>query len=248
MKRALHQSFDIAVLIAALLIVWQLLYEFAGEIALTSPIQTVLYSLELLSSPSFWPHLQETGLAVLQGLAIAVAGGLLIGLTLGAHRLSGEVAEPVLIALYSIPKITLYPIILLFFGIGMPSKVAFGAIHGIIPIAIFSMNAMRNMKPVYLRTARAMRLGPWSLASTVLFPAAIPEIFTGFRVGFALTLVGTLMGEMFGSQRGLGYLLMQGMGVHNMAIIMAVTLQLVLFAAVVSIALMYIDRRLHKFT
>lgn len=247
MKRFILQAADIAILIATLVVAWQVLYWFAGDVALTSPLQTVVYSLELMASPSFWPHLRETGLAVLQGLAIAVVGGLLIGLTLGIHRLSGEVAEPILIALYSIPKITLYPIILLFFGIGMPAKVAFGAIHGIIPIAIFSMNAMRNIKPVYLRTAKVMRLGPWQLARTVLFPAAIPEIFTGFRVGFALTLVGTLMGEMFGSQRGLGFLLMRGMGVHDMAIIMAVTLQLVLFAAVVSIVLMQIDHRLHKF-
>jgi NitT/TauT family transport system permease protein len=226
-------------------VAWQVLYWFAGDVALTSPLQTVVYSLELMASPSFWPHLRETGLAVLQGLAIAVVGGLLIGLTLGVHRLSGEVAEPVLIALYSIPKITLYPIILLFFGIGMPAKVAFGAIHGIIPIAIFSMNAMRNIKPVYLRTAKAMRLGPWQLARTVLFPA-IPEIFTGFRVGFALTLVGTLMGEMFGSQRGLGFMILRSMERHDVATLMAVALLLFLFATISGWILLVVDRRLHR--
>ena len=68
-----------------------------------------------------------------------------IGLTLGASRLAGEVAEPILVALYSIPKVTLYPVILLVFGIGMPAKVAFGAIHGIVPISLFAMNAIRNI-------------------------------------------------------------------------------------------------------
>jgi NitT/TauT family transport system permease protein len=247
MKRAafLRQSFDILILLVIILGGWQALYWYAGDVALTSPVATVQHTLQLLASPRFWPHLQETGLAVLQGLVIAVISGLAIGLTLGVHRFSGEVAEPILVAFYSIPKITLYPIILLAFGIGMPAKVAFGAIHGFVPIAIFSMNAMRNMKPVYLRTARTLRLRPWDLARTILFPAALPEIFTGFSVGFALTLVGTLMGEMFGSQRGLGYLLMIAMGVHDMATIMSVTLLLVVFAAVVSIALMEIDHRLH---
>jgi NitT/TauT family transport system permease protein len=247
MKRGafFRQSFDIIVLLAVIVGAWQALYWYAGDIALTSPYDTVKHAATLLASPRFWPHLHETGLAVLQGLVIAVVSGLAIGLTLGVHRFSGEVAEPILVAFYSIPKITLYPIILLFFGIGMSAKVAFGAIHGFIPIAIFSMNAMRNMKPVYLRTARTMRLGPWDLARTILFPAALPEIFTGFSVGFALTLVGTLMGEMFGSQRGLGYLLMTAMGVHDMATIMSVTLLLVVFAATVSIILMEIDHRLH---
>ena len=65
-----------------------------------------------------------------------------------------------LVALYSIPKLTLYPIVLLAFGIGMPAKIAFGAIHGIVPIAIFALGAVRNLNPVYLKTARVMRMPP----------------------------------------------------------------------------------------
>jgi NitT/TauT family transport system permease protein len=247
-RPVLRQGMDILILVVAVLACWQLLYQFAGEIALTSPWETALTASEMMVTPSFWPHLEETGLAFLQGYAIAALAGLAIGLLLGVHRLSGEVAEPILVALYSIPKITLYPIILLFFGIGMPAKVAFGAIHGVIPVAIFAMNAMRNIKPVYLRTGRALRLGPWALTRTILLPAAVPEVFTGLRVGFALTLVGTLMGEMFGSQRGLGYILMQAMGVHNMRTIMSVTLILVLFATAVSVLMLRIDRRLHQST
>lgn len=247
-RSAVRQSFDILVLIALMALAWQALYEYAGEVALTSPLETAALSSQLIASPDFWPHLEETGLAFVQGLVIAIVCGLAIGLTLGAHRFSGEVAEPILVALYSIPKITLYPIILLFFGIGMPAKVAFGAIHGIIPIAIFSMGAIRNINPIYLRTARVMRVGPWALARTILFPAAIPEIFTGIRVGFALTLVGTLLGEMFGSQRGLGYLLMIAMGTHDMAVIMSITLLLVVFSVLVSVILLSVDRYLHRFT
>ena len=58
----------------------------------------------------------------------------------------------------------------------------------------------------------------------MLLPASIPEIFTGIRIGFSLTLIGTLLGEMFASQRGLGYLLIQAIGLHNIQVIMAVTL------------------------
>ena len=84
------------------------------------------------------------------------------------------------------------------------------------------------------------------MVGTILFPAALPEIVTGFRVGFSLTLIGTLLGEMFAAQRGLGYLLMTAIGLHNVDLIMAVTLLLVLFAASVSTVLLAIDRRLHR--
>jgi NitT/TauT family transport system permease protein len=156
------------------------------------------------------------------------------------------VFEPVLVAFYSVPKITLYPIILLAFGLGLPAKIAFGTIHGVVPVAIFTMGAVRNLNPILLKTARVMRLGPQALVGSVLLPAALPEIFTGIRVGFSLTLIGTLLGEMFGSQRGLGYLLMNAIGLQNVQLIMAVTLLIVLFAASVSTLLIVIDHRLHR--
>jgi NitT/TauT family transport system permease protein len=152
----------------------------------------------------------------------------------------------VLVSFYSVPKITLYPIVLLAFGIGMPAKIAFGVIHGIVPMAIFTMTAVRTVKPVLLKTARVMRLRQREVVRTIIIPSALPEIVTGIRVSFSLTLIGTLLGEMFGSQRGLGFLLMTAIGLQNVRMIMAVTLLLVLFAATVSVALLAIDRRLHR--
>ena len=152
-----------------------------------------------------------------------------------------------LVALYSIPKVTLYPVILLIFGIGMPAKVAFGAIHGIVPISIFALDAVRNINPVYLRAARVMRLSPLRICSrTCCCRRRIPEIVTGIRIGFSLTLIGTLLGEMFASQRGLGHLLMQAMGLHNIERILALTLLLVVFAAGINALLLALDRRLHR--
>ena len=237
---------DPLLLIAIVLAAWQLLYFYAGDVALTSPLATFRQLGTMLQDPRFLPHVQETMLAFAQGFSIAVLLGLAIGATLGAHRLTGEVAEPILVALYSIPKVTLYPVILLIFGIGMPAKVAFGAIQGIVPVSLFALNAIRNIKPVYTKSARVLRLRPHALVKDILLPAALPEIVTGIRVGFSLTLVGTLLGEMFGAQRGLGFLLLQAMSIHNMRAIMAVTLLLVILAAAVNAVLLAIERRLRE--
>lgn len=236
---------NMVLLIAALVAGWQLLYWRVGDIAMRSPLETVRFTLSMISGEQFGGHLAESLKAFSAALAIAVVTGLLVGLWLGFHRLSRDVLEPVLVALYSIPKITLYPILLLMFGLGISAKIAFGAIHGIIPIALFTITSVRNIKPVLIKTGRVMGLSTWGMFRSVLFPAAIPEIFTGLRVGFALTLIGTVLGEMFASQRGLGYLLKTAIGLHNVDQIMGVTFLLVLFAATVSAILLAIDRRLH---
>ena len=237
---------DPLLLLVLVLLLWEILYLLVGDVALRSPAATARNLGAMLGDTRFLPHIRETLLAFVQGFAIAVVVGLLIGVALGAARFAGEVAEPILVALYSIPKVTLYPVILLIFGIGMPAKVAFGAIHGIVPISIFAMNAVRNINPTHLRTARVMGLSPSALAWKILVPAALPEIVTGIRVGFSLALIGTLLGEMFGSQRGLGHLLMQAMSLHNIERILALTLLLVVFAAGVNAMLLAVDRHLHR--
>ena len=103
---------------------------------------------------------------------------------------------------------------------------------------------MRNVRPVLIKTGRVFKLDKFDMIRSILMPAALPEIFTGLRIGFSLTLIGTLLGEMFASQRGLGFLLMNAIGLHNTDLLMAITTLLVAFAATVSIVLLHIDRRL----
>ncbi|WP_026380864.1 ABC transporter permease [Afifella pfennigii] len=242
----MRQILDSLLLVLALALVWQGLYWLAGDLALASPAQTFARAAELLATPSFWRHASETFLALGYALLIAVTAGMGIGLALGMHRLSGEVAEPVLVSLYSLPKITLYPVILLLFGLGISAKIALGVIHGIIPIIIFSMGAVRAIAPVYFKTARVLRLSRGQLVRTVIVPAAIPELVSGLRVGFSLTLLGVLIGEMFASQRGLGYLVMKSIGTLDVPTMMAVIVMLALVAVLISSLLLYLDHRLHR--
>ena len=234
------------VLIAALLLLWQMLYWWAGEVALASPLATLRYTAKLIATESFDTHLLDTLRAFAIAYALSVVIGLAVGFWLGFDRLSGDALEPMIVAVYAIPKLTLYPILLLAFGLTLSAKVAFGVIHGVIPIILFTLSAVHNTKPILIKTGRVLKLTRFQMVRWILFPAAIPEIFTGLRVGFALTLIGSLLAEMFASQRGLGYLLMNGIGLHNVDLIMSVTLIIVVFAASVSTLLLYVDHRLHR--
>ena len=237
--------YDYALLVGGFLAFWQLLHWAVGPDVVSSPRATIARAVELLGTPTFWGHVNATLTAFVLASVISIAGGIAIGLWLGLRRFAGDVADPILGTLYSIPKITLYPIILLVFGLGMSAKIAFGAIHGIIPVALFTLNAVRSTKPILVKTGRVLKLSPPAMVRSILFPAAVPEIFTGLRVGFSLTLIGTVLGEMFAAQHGLGYLLMNAIGLYNVDVIMSVTFLLVVFAAGVNGVLLAVDRRLH---
>jgi len=248
MNATAKRSFDILLVLVALFVAWQALYHVVGDTALTSPLQTFAYIGELFTTKSerFAAHAWETGRAFLLALALSYAIGMSIGILLGAHRLSGAVGEPILVALYSLPKVTLYPVILLVFGLGLSAKVAFGAIHGVIPVAIFVMNAIRHIKPAYLKTARTMNLSPWQTVATVIVPATMPEIVTGLRVGFSVTLLGVLIGEMFASKQGLGFMVMNAINLADVETMMAVAVLLFAAAAIANGFLLWLDHRLHR--
>jgi NitT/TauT family transport system permease protein len=235
-------------LIVGLLLLWQIIYLIVGDVALSSPLATLRYTATLVTSENFATHLYDTMRAFAIAFVLSVVIGLLVGFWLGFDRLSGDALEPMVVTVYAIPKLTLYPILLLAFGLGLSAKVAFGVIHGVVPIILFTLAAVRNTKPILLKTGHVLKLSRPQMVRWILFPAAMPEIFTGLRVGFSLTLIGSLLAEMFASQRGLGYLLMTGIGLHNIELVMSVTLLIVVFAAAVSTLLLQIDRRLHRRT
>jgi NitT/TauT family transport system permease protein len=237
---------DSLLLVIGMLAAWQVLYWLAGDIALTSPADTAVHLWKLLGTARFWEHAAETARAFGLAVAISIIGGVVLGVMLGLNRTSGIVSEPILIALYSLPKVTLYPLVLLCFGLGMSAKVAFGAMHGLIPVTIFTMKAIMQIKPVLWRTAHAMRLNSRQTALTIALPAVLPEVVAGARLGFSLTLLGVLIGEMFASQRGLGFMIMSAMGLGDIATIMAVAVFLSVVAIAANALLLWIDRAIPR--
>jgi NitT/TauT family transport system permease protein len=237
---------DAVLLVVALLVVWQVASLLLGSDALPGPWSTLLRLKTILSDPDFPTDLRVTSTAFGLALVISCIGGVCLGLVLGARQLAGDIFEPLLMAFYAIPKITLYPVVLLMFGLGLYAKVTFGVIHGIIPITIFTMSAVRNMRPVYARTGRACRLSPVAYARHVLLPAAVPEVVAGLRIGFSLTLLGTLIGEMFASQSGIGHMLIIAMGRNDTRTIMALAILLFTFATAVNLVLLKWHQSLRK--
>ncbi|GAB5097256.1 ABC transporter permease [Caballeronia sp. GACF4] len=235
---------DALVLVVVLVGLWQGASGWLGPDVLTTPLHTVQRAMHIVSDPDFPESLYVTSLAFASAFAISAVAGVFLGLLLGVRRLAGEVMEPLMMGFYSIPKVTLYPVVLLACGLGLWAKIVFGVIHGIVPITLFTMNAVKNMPPIYARAARTYRMNPMDFARHVLLPACVPEVVAGLRIGFSLTLLGTLIGEMFASQSGIGRMLMIAMNRNETSTIMALALMLFVFATLVNLMFLKWQRHL----
>ncbi len=243
---ATRRAADTFILVLVMVAAWQALHQVVGSTALPAPLPTLSYLVRTVTTARFAEDAATTAIEFVYALALAYAIGLAIGVWMGAHRLAGTVGEPILVALYSLPKITLYPVVLLIFGLGISGKVAFGVMHGVLPVALLTMGAIRAIPQVYLRTAKSLRLSPWQAIFSVLLPAALPEVFTGLRIGFTVTLLGVLLGEMFASKHGLGSMLMNAMSLAEGEEMMTVAIVLFGFAAIANGLLLWIEHRLHR--
>jgi NitT/TauT family transport system permease protein len=245
--RAPHAGFrllDPILLTVLALLMWQAIASWTQGVAITVPLTTFAYTGQLLLTARFWENIGATADAFALSFALSAVVGLSLGLVLGLRRFAGDVAEPVLAGFYTIPKVTLYPVVLLVFGLGMSAKVAFGVMHGLVPVTLLTMTAVKTLPPVLPRAARALRLSPAQTMRWILMPACLPQIVAGLRLGFSLSLLGVLIGEMFSSQRGLGFLLVSGMAQHNVPLATAVVLVIVVFAITANVAMLRLSRRL----
>jgi len=241
-----RRIFHIAALVAMLLLLWQTLYLLFGQRVLTPPWTTFVNAWTVLKSLEYWPDIAESMRAFSIALLIACGLGMMGGLLIGSWRASTEVLEPLLVNINTVPKVALYPIVLLIFGLGIWAKVVFGVLHGIVPVMISSIGAVRSVNPIFVRCARTMHLTRSQMLSRIWVPACIPEIFSGLRLGFSLTLLGTIFGEFFASQKGIGFLLMNAIDLRNVPMIMSLILILIVFALLANSVLLAVDRRLHR--
>lgn len=222
--------FDRLGLVALALALWGLAAWAVGDpLTLAGPLDTGAEIARQLRSETFWENAASTGWAVAQAGAIGLAGGVILGVAIGNNRVAAAVLEPILVSLYSLPKVTFFPVILLIFGIGMSSKVALGVFHGIVPVMLFTVGAIRATPAIYGRAGRAMGLSALQQARHITLPAVLPEILTGMRIGLSLTLLGVLIGELFAARSGLGTQLRKAMELADGKEIIA--LALILFIA-----------------
>jgi len=230
----------------ALLGGWAATARLAGPEFLPGPAATAQVFLHGLATGWLTENLGVTLYEVAWGFAWSVLVGFPLGLALGLSPLLREAYEGPLLSLYAIPKVTLFPIFLFLFKLGPESKIAFGAFHGLFPVAILTWSAMRAIPGVHLKLARSLRLTPWQTVRHVVIPSILPSLAIGLRLGLNLAFLGVILGEMFGARHGLGQLLMAGGAAFDMDRIVVVLCVVALLALTANAALLLAQRRLER--
>jgi len=191
------------------LAIWEFLTRLLLENELLIPPPTsVLRSFwTLAASGQLNKHFAATLLEFIYGFTTACVVGIILGYLMGMHRWLDEIMDPWIATLYSIPIITVVPLIIIWFGIGMISKVI--VVFKITAVAIILNTAagIKNLDPVWLELAKSLRLSGWQTTYKIRLPGALPYIITGMRLGVGRALLGVIVAELMAANAGLGYLL-----------------------------------------
>jgi NitT/TauT family transport system permease protein len=142
------------------------------------------------------------------GFLLALALGVPIAVAITSSRTLNLMVYPILIALQSVPKVALAPILLVWLGIGIESKLAIAWLVAFFPIVVDTAAGLQSTPPALIELARSLKANWWQIFIKVKLPAALPFIITGSKVAVTLAVIGAVIGEFVGSSSGLGYLLL----------------------------------------
>jgi len=162
---------------------------------------------ESLADGGLLTHLSATLLRIAGGLAIGGTVGLVLGMAMGSWPGLRAVLDPIVASIHPMPKLALFPLLIVMLGIGEQSKIASVSVGAFFPMLLNTMAGVRSISPVHLELARNYGVKGGLLFRRVLLPASLPMILTGLRLSTNVAFHGTIGVEMVGSQVGLGSLL-----------------------------------------
>jgi ABC-type nitrate/sulfonate/bicarbonate transport system permease component len=192
--------------------VWQALWS-AGKISplfLSGPSAIAKQFVFGLRHGTLLSDMAYSGTNFAIGFALALVAGVIAGVIIGWYRRVRLLFDPFLNALYATPRIAMVPMIIIWFGIGIWSKVFIVFISAFFPILVNTVGGVRNIDQDLLRAARAYCASDWQIFTTLALPGSVPFILTGVRQGVALGLIGVVVGEMFGGSQGIGFMVAYG--------------------------------------
>ncbi|HVY56663.1 MAG TPA: ABC transporter permease [Xanthobacteraceae bacterium] len=192
--------------VLVLFVLWEIAARLFLDRDFVSPPSVVLASLgDVLRTPGVPAALGLTLFELATAFVLSVVIGVSVGLAVGLSRFAHKSFMPIVLLIYGMPQITILPIFVLLFGIGAPSKIAFGVSHGMFPMMIAVAAGVQGIEPIFLASARSMGASRWQILRYVIFPHAVPSFFTGMRLGMTGVLLGVLLAELYVSTAGIGY-------------------------------------------
>lgn len=195
------------------ILVFLLLWEWVGTSGLINPLfvsapsKIGLAAFKMFSEGSIWNDIYVSGTEFVLGFAVAIVIGIPFGMLLGWYRTFNYIFDPFVSALNAAPRVALIPLLIIWFGIGIWSKVAIVFLGAIFPILINTQSGVRALDETLLRAARSFGANDWQIFRTIALPGSVPFILSGLRLGLGRALVGIVVGELVAATAGVGYIM-----------------------------------------
>jgi len=217
-SKSVWQRFEPTILgtgsILVLLLVWEFLprvitIQEGTKLFFTVPSQIAGTLLNMFATGEIWHPLGVSASAFTIGLVLAIVVGLPLGILLGRSATLNAMLDPFITAFNATPRLVFLPLLLLWFGLGLWSKVAIVFIGALFPLLINTYEGVRNADKILINVVRAFGAKEWDIARLVVVPNSLPYIVVGLRLAIGRAVLGVVVAEFFGSQDGLGVVMVR---------------------------------------
>lgn len=203
--------FLLPISLACLIFLWDLAVRFLGvpRYIVPAPLDAAVALFRIFSGTLFWIHFGITFFEALSGFVLAFTMAMFIAILMTQSRIAEKILYPYVAALQSMPKIAIAPLVILWFGFGLESKVVLAALLCFFPMLVNFATGLRATEELRLRLLHVLDASPWQVIWLVRLPSAMPFLLAGIELGAIYAMLGAIVGEFVGARAGIGYWLMQ---------------------------------------
>ncbi|MCC6196088.1 MAG: ABC transporter permease [Burkholderiales bacterium] len=210
------------------------------EYVLPTPLQTATHFFGSIGK--LVPHALVTIYETLAGLLLAIAFSTVLAALIVWFRPVERLTMPVVVLLQTTPKIAVAPLFLIWFGMGFMPKIVISFWLAYFPILISMITGLRDVQPEMVELSRSMSASKLSTFLKVRLPNSLPHFFSGLKLAGIVALLGAVLGEYFGADKGLGYLIMWANGSYDVKLLFSIVIALVLIGRAIYFAIVLIER------
>ena len=213
---------------------------------ISNPIDVGRRLLDWIADGSLFIHIWATVYATVLGFIVGSIGGVVLGIWLGVSPFTSRLLNPYLNALNALPKVALAPLFVLWFGLGIESKVALAAVLVLFLVFLNTYAGVREVDQDLIDGARLMKATRTQVITKVIIPSAMSWVFAGLKISVPYALIGAVLGEMIAANRGLGYLVQFSGSQFDSAGVFAVLIVIALLAVALNFIVEFVQHRLQQ--
>jgi NitT/TauT family transport system permease protein len=213
---------------------------------ISNPVDVAVRLWGWISDGSLFLHIWATVYATLMGFIIGAIGGAVLGIWLGVSPFAGRLLGPYLDALNALPKVALARLFVLWFGLGIESKIALAAMLVLFLVFLNTIAGVREVDQDLIDGARLMKASRRQVITKVIIPSAMSWVFAGLKISVPYALIGAVLGEMIAANRGLGYLVQFSGSQFDTAGVFAVLIVIALLAVALNLLVDFVQFRMQK--